>query len=172
MGQPLLVLNLILFGLPQAESLEALGPHQRERRYGALGGGEGYLVVDEGVVEADLGGVASGVGIVDALNAGPIDGAQAHRAGLTGGVYLTPLEVEVAHGCTGCTNGAHLGVGCGVVEQRNAVGTSGHNLTVAHDDSTKGAATSGHTLFGEFDGHTHKFVLVHSLKNGSKVGCL
>ena len=162
MRQPFLVLYLVGFLLPEAEGFEALGTHERQRGNGALGGGKRYLVVDEGVVEAYGRCVGAGVCVVDALDAGPIDGAQAHGAGLARAVNFAATQVKCTLGSTSRTNGAHLGVGRGVVQDGYAVGAGGHNLAIAHDDSSKGAAAALDTLLRELDGHTHKLILAHN----------
>ena len=162
MRQPFLVFYLVGFLLPKAEGFEALGTHEWQRGNGALGGGKRYLVVDEGVVEAYGRSVGAGVSVVDALDAGPIDSTQAHGAGLARAVNLAATKVESALSSTSSTNGTHLGVGRGVVQEGYAVGAGCHNLAIAHDDRSKGAAATLDALLGELDGHTHKLILAHN----------
>lgn len=162
MRQPFLVLYLVGFLLPEAEGFEALGTHERQRGNGALGGGKRYLVVDECVVEAYGRSVGACIGVVDALDAGPINRTQAHGAGLARAVNLATAQVESARSSARSTNGAHLGVGRGVVQEGYAVGAGCHNLAIAHDDRSKGAAATLDALLGELDGHTHKLILAHN----------
>lgn len=62
----------------------------------ALLGLERHLLVNEVVVEADGGSILAVVAVEDAVKMRPIDGAQAHRARLAGGVDVAASEVERA----------------------------------------------------------------------------
>ncbi len=55
---------------------------------------ERELLVDEVVVEPDLGRIVPGAGVEDAVEPGPVNRRQAHRAGLAAGVKLAPFEIE------------------------------------------------------------------------------
>ena len=63
---------------------------------GALGHGSLYFFVDEFVTEVDVLCVLLVIGIADAAEAGPVDGAQAHGAGLARGVDGAAFELEGA----------------------------------------------------------------------------
>ena len=92
----------------------------------------------------------------------PIDGAQAHRARLAGGIDVASGEVERAQTARSLAYAVHLGVRRRVVVDSNAVRRLGDDFVATYDDRSERSAASAHTLLGEFYGTAHKFVfLVH-----------
>ena len=73
--------------------------------------GEGDLVVDERVVEPGAGGVVPGVGVDEAVDARPVGGRQAHRAGLAAAVQHAALEAKRGQLPAGAADRDDLGVG-------------------------------------------------------------
>ena len=71
---------------PFPEGLQTLFAHQVEGGDLALVKIESDFVVDKRIVKADGGGILPIGGEVEAAEAGPIDGTQAHRARLATGV--------------------------------------------------------------------------------------
>lgn len=115
--------------------------------------GEGELLVELGVGEADGGGGFSGVGVDDAFDARPVGGSQAHGAGFAGGVEGAAGDVKMPCCLAGGADGVDFGVGGGVVAADDAVIAFAEDFAVAHDKRAKGAAgTAFAALPRECDG--------------------
>lgn len=154
-----LILHLVLFRCPSVEGLDGFVAEQGDERDGTIGDVLLQLLVDEVVGEIDVSGVLFRVAVIDAFDMRPIDGTQAHRAGLAGGVDNAIGKVEGAQLAAGLTNGVHLSVGSRVVVDGHAVGAARDDFSVLHDDGPKGTATVFHALVGEADGLTHIFLI-------------
>jgi hypothetical protein len=128
--------------------------------------GEFDLVVEEGVVEAGGCGVGSGVAVVDGAEARPVDGGEAHGAGLAAGVDLTAGEGEGVELRAGTADGYDLRVGGWVVAGGDEVGADGHDVAVSHDDRAEWASAAGEdVLGGQVDGLLHEdWVSRHELR--------
>ena len=161
------IFYLVLLHLPGAEGFEGLVAEQRDERHGAFFDMLFQFLVNEVIGEVDGGGILFRVAVIDALDMRPIDGAEAHRAGLAGGIDDTVREVEGAQFATGLADGVHFGMGGGVVVAGDAVRAASDDFAISHDDGPEGTATVFHTLVGEADGFAHKgFILFgdfHSL---------
>ena len=116
-----LILRFLVVLFPHAESLQCLLAQQRQHGFVAVGGLERYFVVDKVVVEANGGGILAVVGIIDLVDACPIDGTQTHGAWLARGVDLTAREVERAQTLGGAAYAVDLSMCCGVVVYGHAV---------------------------------------------------
>ena len=111
---------------PLGERLDAL-----RGRHEFLGDGHDFPVtgvtfevaVEEGVVEAGVGGVVAVRGEIHTVDSRPQGRGQAHRAGLAAGVQHGSAEVERAQALAGVADRLHLGVGRGVEVCRDAVDT-------------------------------------------------
>src|SRR5215470_18992554 len=103
------VRNLVRFFQPFPEDLPRLLGLKMDERHGTAIDRLVDLAVDVIVVEADRGGVDARVGVVDAIQASPIDGAETHRAWLAARVHLTTLQVEGVELAAGCADSHHLG---------------------------------------------------------------
>ena len=115
------------------------------------------LLVDERIVEAGLRGVGRGAAKIKARGTRPVDGAEAHGAGLTRSVELALAKLKEAERGAGLAYRDDLGVSCGVVSGRDAIGAFGDDFTVLHDDGAEGTAAIGaHTFDGELDGSRHE----------------
>jgi hypothetical protein len=115
------------------------------------------LGVELEVVEADGGGVFDTKSIVDPLDACPVDGAEAHRAGFAGGVDFAVGEAEVADLRAGIADGGDFAVGGGVVVPQDLVPAFADDFTIADDNRAEWSAMTGeHAFSGELDGATHE----------------
>ena len=77
-----LVFDLVFLFFPCTEGAEGFVAHDILHGDAALGHGCGEFVVDELVAEAYVVGILGGIAVVDACNAAPVYGAEAHGTGL------------------------------------------------------------------------------------------
>ena len=77
-----LIFDLIFLFFPGTEGAEGFVAHDILHGDAALGHGCGEFVVDELVAEAYVVGILGGIAVVDACNAAPVYGAEAHGTGL------------------------------------------------------------------------------------------
>ena len=98
--------------------------------------------------------------VVDLADVGPHAGAEAHVAGLSGGVELAARKVEGAEHLACLADGIHLTVTGGVVVKEYAVVAAGNHLSVLYYNRSEGAAVMvGYAFTGLVDGHLHESVL-------------
>ena len=142
------VFCFVLFFFPLLESFDGEVVGEVLAGDGALVFGEGEFVVDKLVGEVDVGGVFFAVAVDNAVDASPIDGAEAHGAGFARAIDGGAAEGEGVLLGAGLAYGHHFGVGGGVVVEGDAVFACGYNLSIAHYHSAKGAAAFAHALFG------------------------
>ena len=141
---------------PCVEAGDGLGAEHLLGGDDALGYGLDDLVVEEGVVEACVGGIGLGSAEEDGLTARPVDGGEAHGARLAACVDGAALKLEVAEFLTGGADREDLGVGGRVVILGDAIDGGGDDLACAHDDGSEGSPTAGDDVLGrQVDGHLH-----------------
>lgn len=109
------------------------------------------MLVKVHVVEAGGGGFELGGSVVDAVQTGPEDGAEAHGAGFAAAVDFAAGEVVGVEFCGGAADGGDFGVGCGVVGGRYKVCAFGDQFPALDDDGAEGAAAVFDVLDGEGD---------------------
>lgn len=113
--------------------------------------------VDEGIVEAGPGGVGFISGEIDFRWAGPVDGTQAHRTGLAGGIEITTLKLKGSEAGAGITDGVHFGMRRRVVNRSNRINAASNNFTVFNDDGSERSAVSGfYIVNGKVNGDGEK----------------
>ena len=117
------------------------------------------FLIDEVVVEVDVGGIYLGVGIIDAFHASPVECAQAHGARLAAAVDDASIELKVATDCAGAANGVDLGMCSGVVIERDRVAASGNDLTVFDDDCSEWATSAVDVLAGDVASHLNELAV-------------
>ena len=119
------ILRLIDLFRPEAEG--GLGFVAEELDDGDVAPGHRpvQLFVDEVVGELDGFRILAGVCVVDPVDAGPVDGPEAHGTGFTRGVDDAAVQVEGVQGAAGRPDGIDLGVGRGIVVEGDAVGPGG-----------------------------------------------
>jgi hypothetical protein len=150
--------NLVGSVEPKLERFPGWFAEERGAGDGALLGGTSEFAVEEGVVEGGAGRVGAGVAVPDAIHAGPVDGREAHGAGLTTGIDFAAFERESGQGLAGGADGADFGVGGGIVLLGDAVGCFADEDAGADNDGAEGSALAGADVFrGERDGATHEF---------------
>ena len=98
--------------------------------------------------------------IDDALDTGPVECAQAHRARLARGIAGTTLQLEVLHLGTSGANSTHLSVGGRIIVCCYSICACGDNLAIAYDNSSKWASSIGNILYGEVDSLLHKLAIL------------
>jgi hypothetical protein len=108
------------------------------------------------VVEAHRRGIGRAVAEVDALGPRPVDGAEAHRAGLAAGVEVAAVELERAERAAGLADRHDLGVRGGVVGRRHLVGALGENGAVLDDQRRERPAAGVHVGERQLDGAGHE----------------
>lgn len=142
-------------GLPEAEGAEGVGAGHMDAGQVPLLAGKRQLFVDICVGEVDGGGILLGVAEVDALHAGPVEGAQAHGARFAAAVDGAAGKRIGAERGAGIAYGLHLGVGRGVIETRDAVDALPYYLPAARYDRAEGSATAARALGGQLYGPLH-----------------
>src|SRR5205814_10396514 len=80
-----------------------------------------HLFVNELVVETDRGGVAPGAGVENAIEPGPVNCRQTHRAGLATGVKFAAAQIETPEGAAGFADRHHFGVRGGIEQRRELI---------------------------------------------------
>ena len=156
----LLVLRLVGFLSPHAEHGEGFVAQQGNDGGGAVGHRLLQFAVDKVVIEVNIGSILAVVGIVDAVETGPVDGSETHGARLAGGVNFVATEIESAQFATSFTDACHFGMGRGVVKNSNAVGSTCHDFSVLGDDGSEGASAALDAFCREAYGLAHHlFVL-------------
>ena len=131
------------------------------RRQTSFQRGQWHLIIQEGVVEADLGGLVAGVGVDEAVEPCPVDGGEAHRAGFATGVDGRPLQAEIGETGAGAADGDDFGMGGRVAGCRDLVTAFADDDPVFHHHRAERAAGAAvHPLSGEFDGTGEETVVV------------
>ena len=149
---------------PLAEDGVGLGQGHGGGGQTAVGGVEGQFAIDEGIVEAGLGGIVLGGGIVEVVEPRPVDCAETHGARLARGVDVAAREVKSVQFRRCGTDGLHLGVRRGVVVGCHAIHALGNHLAAARNHRSERAAPVAHILHGQVDGPLHQFLLCHKPK--------
>lgn len=153
-----LVVDAFCAGAPGVEAFHGGFAEESPDGDFALIHGTFDFFVEEGVVEAGVGGVFCSVAEVDGAAARPVERGEAHGAGFAGGVNVAAGELKVVERAAGLAYGDHLGVGRGVECGGDLVGSAGDDFTVADDDAAEGAAEALRDVFcGEADGFAHEF---------------
>ncbi len=118
------------------------------------------FVIDEGVVEASLGGVVAIAGKIESGNSCPVNCAQTHGAGFAAGIEFAASQLIGAQSLAGGTYGNHFGVGAGVIRCGDNIDAGCHKLAVFHHNSSEGAAATDLYIFErQFNGASHPFCL-------------
>jgi len=159
----LLVGNLVRVFFPGPQRGERLFLHHLNHRNRALGKGLRKFLVDERVVETNLGSVGGNIAVVNASQAGPVDRAKTHWTGLAGGIDLAIMKVEGVEFGACFSDGNQFGVRRRIVDRCDAIYAFGDDATVFHDYGAEGPAFAGeHIIDGELNGAGHERV-VHVL---------
>lgn len=110
------------------------------------------MLVKVGVVEAGGGGFELGGSVVDAVQAGPEDGAEAHGTGFATGIDFAAGEVVGVEFRGGAADGGDFGVGGGVVGGGYEIGAFSDQFPGLNDDGAEGPAAVVDVFDGERDG--------------------
>ena len=102
--------------------------------------GLGQLMVDEVVRESGGGGFLSCTAEVEPREVGPVDGGEAHRAGLAAGVEVAAGEMKVAQLPAGVANGHDFGMSRRIVRRSDAVAAAPDDVAPLNDYRSKRAA--------------------------------
>src|SRR4029077_19280672 len=122
------------------------------------GVGLSNFLVDQRIVEAGLGRVASASGKINARQACPMDRAQAHGTGFARGVNLAVLQLEGSEFPTRLTDGDYFCMCGGIKRRGDLIRALGNNAAVPHDHRTKRAAARMNVLDGELNGARHEWL--------------
>src|SRR5205807_8743121 len=126
----------------------------------SLGDRQGYLPVDEIVIEGDPGGIFAGVGIIDGAETSPINSRQAHGTRLTTGVEIAFDELKCLQRFASVANGGDFCVSSRVVRRGDLIAAASDDFAVSHDYRAKRAAlAAAHHLEGETNGRAHELLL-------------
>ena len=112
----------------------------------AVADGQGEFAIEEGVVERDAGCVGAGVAEPDAIDAGPVDGGEAHGAGLAAGVDFAAVEAEGVEVSAGGADGFDFRVGGGVVVAGDGVAAFADDGAISDETAPKGPPWPERTL--------------------------
>ena len=134
------VLYLVFLVHPHPEGAEGFMREQDFAVETAFVLGKLQLVVDERVIEADVFGVGLVVAVVEFVDMGPVDGAEAHWARLARRVNLAAGKVEGVEFGAGGADGADLGMSRGVTVGGDAVDAGGNDFAVARDNGAERSA--------------------------------
>jgi len=103
---------------------------------------------------------------------GPIDRAQTHRAGFTGGVDLAIPQRKRLQSGASFADGDDLGVRGGIVRDRDAIDALSDDVSVFDDDGAERATLTGKNVIeGELNGASHERV-VHAFSLVACVPCV
>jgi hypothetical protein len=100
------------------------------------------------------------VGIIDTVQMSPIDSAQTHGTGFTGGIYFIACEVEGMQLPAGFAYTGHLCMGSGIVKQGYTIGRSCHYFAILGDNCSEGTSSVFHTFCREADGLAHHLLVL------------
>src|SRR5262249_10189003 len=105
-------------------------------------------------------GISGEPPVEDASQPRPVDGSQAHRAWLTRGVKLAPLEFKAAKRGACLADGEYFGMSRGVVRGGDPIRAFGHDALALHNHSAERAApTRSHVFDRELYCTCHKSVV-------------
>jgi hypothetical protein len=124
---------------------------------------KGELLVDRAVVEiAVFEGIPHRGSIEDLLDARPVTGGHAHRAGLGGGVERAAGQLEALQRDARQTDGLHLGVPSRIVAGHDSVHAFGNDLAILDENRAEDAsgAVFKRSAPRHLDGSTHEFFVV------------
>ena len=93
----------------------------------------------------------------------PIDGTQAHRTRLTGGIDFATLQIEGFQLAGSLPDAVHFGMSRRVEVDGYTVGSLSDDDTVLGNYSTKRSATRLHAILRELNGSMHQFFFCHCL---------
>ena len=117
-------------------------------------------MVKELVVEADIPGVFSGIGEINFLDPGPVDGGETHGTGFATGVDFASYKVEGVELECRLSDSPDLRMGCGVLAGDYLIIPFRNNSSILDDDRTEWASSSRpHMNPGELYGPAHEFLL-------------
>jgi len=160
--QAVLVADLVWFLFPGAKRIERFFAHHLDHGDFAVRVGLGNFPVDEGVVETGFRGIGCSCGEINAIEARPVNGPQAHEARLTASINLTTCELKCSEFLAGFSNGNHFGVGGGIVRWGYTVSGLGDNFSILYNQRTEGTAVAGlYILQCERDGALHESLFGH-----------
>src|SRR5262249_7266803 len=120
--------NLIGLRQPRVENAPGLVTRQTHERQRAFAYPGLNFAVDRRIVEADCGRVGARVGVIDAVDPGPIDGAETHGTRLAARIDVAALEAEGADGPAGFADRHDLGMRGRIVCRRDLVPAAGDDL--------------------------------------------
>ena len=97
----------------------------------------------------------------------PINGAQAHRTGLAGGIQLAIKQLKNSERCACLTDGQHFRMSGGIVGGRDAVHVLGNYFALSYNDSTEWPTVVGvNVVNGKLNGPGHKWIVHINLPLG------
>jgi allantoinase len=156
--------------LPCAKTLDRLLRQQAHCRQLALLSWHRELLINEVVVETNLGGIVTGISEIHRVQPDPINRAQAHRTWFATGVEYATRQLKGAQRFACLADGIHLGMSGGIIVRRYAVDPGSDDLSVPDDDRSKGAAHSAaHVFRSQPNGELHEIILTLHLR--SPQGC-
>jgi hypothetical protein len=158
-----LVADFVWLLFPGAKRIERFFAHHLDHGDFALRVGLGNFLVDEGVIETSFRGIGCSRGKINAIEARPVNGAQAHGARFAACVNFATLEVEFFEFFAGLADRGHFGVGGGIVCGGYAVGGLRDNLSIFYNQRTEGTTSARlYVLECKRNGALHESVFGHS----------
>lgn len=154
------ILNLVSFCCPLVKVVDGMRVVNMDAGYVTQLSGFVDFFVDEIVIKIDVGGIYLGVSIVDAFYTGPIEGAQAHGAGLATAVYNASVEFEIAVDGASTPDSVHLGMSSRVVVEGDSVAACSYHLAVFNDNRTERTTPTVDVLTGNVAGHLDELAVL------------
>src|SRR5262249_9391186 len=115
------------------------------------------------VVEADARGVGAGAGVIDAVEPRPVDGGEAHWAGLAARIDLAAGKIERSERPARFGDRDDLGMRGRIVGGGDAIAALGQDAIVLDDHGAKRAArVPVHALARQREGAAHECFLAHA----------
>lgn len=148
-------------GLPGPEHGLRLFPAAMFHGIAALCWRQWQFRVDEAVVKTGVRRILPRGRVHNARGPCPVDGAQAHGAGLAAGVHRAAVQLEGIELGTRRTDRHHFRMGRGVVAAGNAVVALAHHLPVLHDHAAKRPTVAAlHAGAGQGDGLAEELLVL------------
>lgn len=97
------------------------------------------LLVYEGVIKTNFGGIVARVGVIDGVGPGPINGSEAHGAGFAACIEDATIKLMGLQVGTCITYCLHLGMCRGIVCGNHPIESSTYDFAVFDDHAAKGA---------------------------------
>jgi len=154
-----LVLNASHIISPIHKNLQRLVAQKLPHRDRAVTKVLGDFLIDKLIVKLNVGGVVLGVGVVNFLQARPIDCGKTHGTWLATCVDNGADKFEIFLVGTRHANSLHLGMRGGIVGGGDLIPALADHQAILHNHCAKWTAIAPHILAGKVNGLAHKCLM-------------